>query len=487
MPDLLEHTDYRWLGSDRVHGGGVMDTAVRAGTSSVDLLSPMPIERASAADLMELAADRADAAMQIGAVLVLGAVTGLDVAAVREAMADRVRAVPRLRQRLVRAPFGCGRPVWVDDPGFDIHRHVRSVGCPAPGDEDALLKLAAEAITDPLPLHQPLWSAILVTGLAGAASALIIVFHHVLADGIGGLAVLAQLVDGAPATAIVDFPKPPPTPRRLFIDAVGTRLAALTHLPAGARQLRAAIAEFGTDRTPRPPTCSLNRPTGPQRALALARVDLAAVHTIARAHGATVNDVMLTAVAGALHALLRHRGETIDTIVVSVPVALRRSASITHLGNEVGMMPVAVPTAGDAIHRLAAIAHITSSHKSAARDTPATLLAHIFRLMAKLGMLHRFIDRQRLITTLITNLHGPDIRLAFLGAPVTSIIPVSQTAGNVTVAFAVLSYAGTLVTTIIADPQHCPDLPELASEVHNQLNALTSRQCQTTPSKTSTR
>jgi diacylglycerol O-acyltransferase / wax synthase len=448
-----------------------MDTTVRADTDSAGLLPPQPIERASAADLMELAGDRTGAPMQVGAILVLGPVCGLDLTAVREVMADRVRAVPRLRQRLVRAPLGCGRPVWVDDSGFDIHRHVRSVDCPAPGDQDALLALAAEMITSPLPSHQPLWLATMVTGLAGGGTALIVVFHHVLADGIGGLAVLAQLVDGAPAVPIMDFPRPPPTPRQLFADAVHTRLAALTRLPAGARQLRAAIAELGTG-TPRPPSCSLNRPTGPQRALALARADLAAVHTTARAHGATVNDVMLTAVAGALRTLLRRRGETINSIVVSVPVSLRRSGSITRLGNQVGVMPVAIPTTGDPIRRLAAIARITSSRKATAPDASMALLGPIFRFMAQLGLLHRFIDRQRMITTLLTNLHGPDTRLSFLGAPVISLIPVSQTTGNVTVAFAVLSYAGTLVTTITSDPQHCPDLSELAAELHKQLNAL---------------
>src|SRR5690348_15562874 len=125
--------------------------------------------------------------------------TPLDLAVVRGVIADRVRGVPRMRQRLVDAPFGCGRPFWIDDPRFDVREQVRSIRCAAPGDEQALLAAVAGAVTMPLPRTRPLWSATLVTGLAEGRSALVMVFHHVLADGIGGLAVLARLVDGLPA------------------------------------------------------------------------------------------------------------------------------------------------------------------------------------------------------------------------------------------------------------------------------------------------
>jgi diacylglycerol O-acyltransferase len=92
---------------------------------------PVPIERASAADLALLAMECGGAVPEhLGAVLVLDAGPGLDVESVGRVLAERVRAVPRLRQRLVRAPTGCGRPVWVDDPGFDAARHVRLLPCP---------------------------------------------------------------------------------------------------------------------------------------------------------------------------------------------------------------------------------------------------------------------------------------------------------------------------------------------------------------------
>jgi len=431
------------------------------------------IERTSPNDLMELASDLPGSPMQVAAVLVLGTASGLDLTAVRDAIGERLLAVPRLRQRLVRAPFGGGRPVWVDDRDFDIRHHVNTVRCPAPGDETALLGVAATTVTRRLAANRPLWSATLVTSLADGGAALIVVLHHVLADGIGGLAVLARLVDGASTAPSSDFPRPSPGRRGLVRDAFGTRLRALTHLPAGVRQLSSAIAALTMGGTTGPPRSSLNQPTGPRRSLAVARADLASVRRVAHAHGATVNDVVLTAVTGALHAVLRHRGESVDRFVVSVPTSARREATAGRLGNQVGVMPVPVTVTGDPQQRLTAIADTTRHRKPAAPSASAALLGPVFRTLARLGAFRFFVDRQRLVTTLVTNLRGPDHRLSFLTAPITDVIPVSPVTGNVTVAFAVLSYAGTLVVTVIADPQRCPDLPVLVTHLQAQLDLLT--------------
>jgi hypothetical protein len=136
----------------------------------------------------------------------------LDLPHTQALLAERARAVPRLRQRLIGTPPGCGHRIWVDDPDFDIRRHVREARCPAPGDERALLDTAVTVITERLPRSRPLWSAVFVTGLAGDAVAVVLVIHHVLADGIGGLAVLANLADHAPGRpqAAYPFPAPPP-------------------------------------------------------------------------------------------------------------------------------------------------------------------------------------------------------------------------------------------------------------------------------------
>ena len=433
---------------------------------------PVPVERANSIDLMELATDVGPVPMQVAAVLVLGGGPGLHLEAVRTALEERIRAVPRLRQRLVRVPPGCGRPVWVDDPGFDIRRHVHELRCPPPGDEPALLAAAARVATRRLPGGTPPWAAYLVSGLAAGRAALVVVVHHVLTDGIGGLAVLAKLVDGVPAAPGYGFPRPAPSRSRLFQDALAGRARAVAALPARLRLLRGAVAELRPGRIRRAPACSLNRPTGARRRLAVARADLDAIRQVAHAHGGTVNDVVLAAVAGAVHGLLRGRGETVGHLVVSVPVSARRQASAGRLGNQVGVIPVEVPAAGDPVDRLPAIVRASRARKAAPRGASAALLAPAFRFLARLGVLGRLIGRQRLVNTFVTNLPGPSHRLSFLGAPITEVIPVSGTTGNVTVAFAVLSYAGTLVVTLVADPDRCPDLPVLTVELQTQLDTL---------------
>ena len=433
------------------------------------------IDRASPTDLMQLATEVPGSPMQVTAVLVLGEATALDLAAVRDAIGQRLRAVPRLRQRLVRAPLGGGRPIWVDDPGFDVRHHVHTLTCPAPGDEAALLAVAADIAGRKLAADRPLWSAVLVTALADGGAALIVTLHHVVADGIGGLAVLARLVDGAPTAPDADFPRPAPRRRALVRDAFDVRLRTVTHVVAGFRRLCSAVAGLaGT--TDGPPRSSLNQPIGSRRSLAVARADLAAVRQVAHAHGATANDVMLTAVTGALQAVLRHRGENVDRFVVSVPISARRGATADRLGNQVGVMAVPVTVAGDPYQRLAAIAHTTRCRRPATPGATTALLGPAFRILARLGAFRWFVNRQRLVTTMVTNLRGPDVRLSFLTAPVIDVVPVSQITGNVTVAFAVLSYAGTLVVTVIADPQHCPDLQFLVARLQSELDLLTSDQ-----------
>ena len=341
---------------------------------------PVPVDRASPADLMQLATDVGPAPMHVGAVLVLDTGPGFSVQEAQRLLGERIHAVPRLRQRLRRAPPGCGRPFWADDPAFDLRHHVRQRPCPPPGDERALLEVAAAVTGEPLPRSRPLWSATFVTGLAGGSTGLVIVMNHVLADGIGGLAVLARLVDEVPGLPpghpqAAGFPVPAPRARTLAADAWAGRARRLTHPARSVRTIRQGLAELGGARPPRrlPPT-SLNRPTGPQRRLDVVAADLAAVRDLGHAHGGTVNDVILAAIAGALRALLASRGEQLDLVTASVPVSARQAATGGQLGNQVGVMPVTLPTSGDLAARVTQIAAITRERKTAARGTSAAVL-----------------------------------------------------------------------------------------------------------------
>ncbi|MEO9222026.1 MAG: wax ester/triacylglycerol synthase domain-containing protein [Mycobacteriaceae bacterium] len=287
------------------------------------------VDRASAADVTSLVTDLADAPMHVGAVLLLGASTGWELGAAIEALEVRSRSVPRLRQRLQSAPFGCGRPFWVDDPAFSIDRHVTSSPCTGGSDINAVLRVAADIVGRPLPRDRPLWSATFVTGLDAGQVGLVVVFHHVLADGIGGLAVLANLVDGpdpSPAPELAGTAQAAPGTGALWLDATRARLDQVSGLPGAIRSGVSAIAAMRSDRP--------------------------------------------------------HRN------------------------------------------------------------------------------------------TSVTNLHGPETSLAVLGAVVSDVIPISVATGNVTVSFAVLSYAGKLTVTVIADPRACPDLQSLTHLLQDELASL---------------
>lgn len=431
------------------------------------------VERASPEDVTNLASERATAPMQAGAILVLDTPNGLDARKAVDVLAARIRSIPRLRQRLVPVPVGCGRPIWVDDADFDISRHVRVATCPGSGDERALLDLAADVSATRLPTDRPFWSATLVEGVHPHHSALIVVFHHVLTDGIGGLAVLARLVDDQPAPSPDGFPQPAASKGQIALDALRGHLQAITRLPGAMRRLGAAIAEMRATKAPRPTRTSLNQPTGPHRRFGVARADLEEVRAVAHAHGATVNDVVLAAVAGALLRLLASRGEEANRLVASVPVSRRRLADADVLGNQVDVVPIELPVTADLRRRLETIAVATREAKRTPRGASAALLGPTFRILARLGLFAWFIDRQRLVTTFVTNMRGPPTPLAFTGAPISGILPVSVITGNVTVAFAVLSYAGTLAITVITDPDACPDRATLHAALQDELNRLT--------------
>ncbi|MEC5154892.1 diacylglycerol O-acyltransferase [Cryobacterium sp. CAN_C3] len=430
-----------------------------------------PIQRTTPNDLMALATEYAGSPMQVAAILILD--RPVDLAAVRSVLAERITAVARFRQRLQRTPFGCGRPVWIDHADFSIDCHVVDHKCPAPGDEAALLKIAATAAVYPLPRDRPLWSITVVHGLSGERSALIFVIHHVLADGIGGLAALGLLVDGAPVLPSVSFPSPQPSARELLAEATLSRVHALRQWPAALRLMQGASAELRGGRIDHPTPCSLNQPTGPHRQLTVARAGLSALSLSAHTNHATINDILLTAVSGALAEALHHRGESAETFVFSVPVSGRLDKAAPALGNHVGAMLVEVSPLEDTRQRLAAVAEVTQARgHSLGRGASAVLLEPVFRLLAQVKAFRWFVDHQRVVTSFLTNLRGPSTPMTFLGAAVTDIIPVTQINGNVTISFAALSYSGTLAVTLIADPVHCPDLQLICGKLQSQLDLL---------------
>ncbi|WP_214401417.1 wax ester/triacylglycerol synthase domain-containing protein [Pseudonocardia lacus] len=433
------------------------------------------LDRASPADLTVLAADRRRGAPgQIGVVLVLDAGPGVDVRAARAALAARAPAVPRLRQRLRVLPPGLGRPLWVDDAAFAAESHIRSPECAEPLDEPALLDVAARATTRPLPRSQPLWRAVVVP-VTGGRVGVVLVLHHGVADGIGGLAVLGRLLDPARARPRADFPRPVPGWWVLAADAAHDAVRAAIGLPAVFGELHRVRAAGGVPGTLTP--TSLLHPTGRHRRLAVARVDLAAVRRTAHRHGGTVNDVLLAAVAGALRRALVTRGErAVESLRIAVVAAGRRTASPEEPGNATGPLVVAVPAGGplgDRVERIAgAVPAVRAAADAGAAGSPGVgALQPLFRLVARTGLYRAYLSHQHRMHTLLSNVRGPEQALRLGGATIREMIPVSVgEAGNMTVQFVALSYAGGLVVTVVADPRHVPDTDGIAHALQAELD-----------------
>ena len=434
------------------------------------------IDRASPNDVTILATDRGAAPMNIGAVLVLETDpkrSPPDIAWLRGLLSARIPVVPRFRHRLVATPPGCGRPVWVDDPDFVLDRHLSAYDLDRWGTEN-ILQVAAEVLCSRLDRGRPLWRACLVTGPEPGQAALVLVIHHVLADGLAGLAVLAALADGLGMTDPGPFPQAWPRRRELARDAVRARLSALSTLPRALQRGAQGLAELGLggQRPTLAERISLNRPTGRRRRLTTVTVPLDPVSEAAHHHGATVNDIVLTAVTGALATLLERRGERPHQLVVSVPISARRSAAVTRLGNETGVVPVAVPAVSDDHARLRAVVALTHDAPRHQRASSAGPLGLVFRALARLGLFQAVVDHQRLVHTFETNVRGPRESLELGGHRVAQIVPLAVNPGNVGVSFGVLSYAGQLVVTVVADPLIVPDQDLLTTSLRRILGDL---------------
>jgi diacylglycerol O-acyltransferase / wax synthase len=429
-------------------------------------------ERVSSEDLMSLASRRHPPPLQVGAVLILDVRGGLDLGSLRTVLQQRVAAVPRLRQRLEKVPLGCGRPVWVDDPGFNIDDHLRVSKQRSEIDDAGLLDIAADLVTKPLPEDRPLWAAVLVPALTGGRAAVVLLMHHVVGDGLAGLAVLGGLLDGAPTPPRAADPRPRPSRAALAKDAWRDRIRSLRRLPTALGRLSAALGELGPSLSRRAQPCSLNKPTGPNRSLRTIAADLHQVRALAHSHGATVNDLVLTAVTGALHQLLAERGEELDTLVVSVPFAARARTEPDQLGNRSGVIPVSLPVSGAFSDRLTAVSGIMRAAKQHERGASTAVLSPVFRFLARFGLYQYFIEHQSFVHTFVSDLRGPSAPLSLLGCRVLDVVPLSVATGNVTVSFTALSYDNRLMITVTSDPETCPDVERLCSPLKSQLTGM---------------
>jgi diacylglycerol O-acyltransferase / wax synthase len=448
------------------------------------------MERLGGLDLQVLLWDDFGWSGDIGALAILDGASLLDddgdvrIEAVRRRIEPRLHLVPRFRQRLYRPRRGLGWPLWVDSASFDLADHVRVLPLPAPGDEAQLLLACEELARRRLDPARPLWEMWLLPGLPQGRVGLFVKLHHAIADGVAGVAAFGALLDLAADAAgpVVPpwTPAPAPTAGELLQDNVRRRvqeldraLSSLAH-PAGmlrrARAAWPAWREFFAEQ--RAPRTSLNRPIGVDRRLALIGSRLDLVKQIAHAHDAKVNDVVLAAVAGGLRELLRGRGEHVEQLALRamVPVSLHREQPGRASGNQDGSMVVPLPIGEpDHVRRLQLIAAETAARKNKAHPPMGS---GIFRFAVAQRMFLRLFARQRLMNVSVTNVPGPPVPLYLAGAPLLEMFPVVSLVANFTLIVAVLSYAGQLNITAVADRDGCADVEVFAQGVRSALDDL---------------
>jgi diacylglycerol O-acyltransferase len=448
------------------------------------------LERLTASDLFMLLWDDYGWPNQIGGLAILDGTSLLDrhgrvrIDAVRRHIEPRLAAVPRFRQLLSRPRPGLGWPLWVDAPGFDLADHIRVHPLGAPGDQAQLLRVCAELAQRPLDRARPLWELWLLPGLPERQVGAFIKVHHVVADGPAGVATFGALLD---LTADAPTPVPPPwtpTPIPTTIELLGDNLrrrrqelgrgwSGLAHPGRTLRRARAAWPawrEVFTEQ--RAPRTSLNQPVGADRRLAIVGGRLDRTKQIAHAHHAKVNDVVLAAVAGGLRQLLASRDEDVGGLVLRamVPISLHQEQPGQAQGNQPGWMMVPLPLGEpDPVRRLALIAAETAARRFKARPQAGS---GIFRFLAGQRAWYRHFPRQRSVNLVVTNVPGPPVPLYLAGARLLELFPVVPVMGNLTLVVAVLSYAGQLNLTAVADRDGCPDLEVFAQGVRSTLDDL---------------
>jgi diacylglycerol O-acyltransferase / wax synthase len=361
-------------------------------------LAQRHLDRLTAVDASFLHQENAISHMHIGAVTIFEGPPPR-FTAVLEHIRARLHLVPRYRQKLAYPPLETGRPLWVDDPTFNLEYHVRHSALPAPGTEQQLHRLAARISSQQLDRSKPLWECWFVEGLEDGRFALIFKTHHALVDGVSGVDLATVLFDLAPNPPKPDDlppwqPHPEPTGAELLAAGVAgfaktalgvteKALVAATNPAAAIDALREAAEGIGevvwAGLNPAPET-PLNVDIGPHRRYAVVRNKLEDFRYVKRVLGGTVNDVVLAVVSGSLARWLRSRGVRTEGLELRalVPVSIRPQDQRHQLGNQIVLMRGPLPVyIRDPVARLRFVKQAMDGLKESKQAVGAKVLADV--------------------------------------------------------------------------------------------------------------
>jgi WS/DGAT/MGAT family acyltransferase len=409
----------------------------------------------------------------------------------------RLHLVPRYRQRLAHTSLDSGRPVWVDDPSFNLEYHVRHTALPAPGDRNQLLRLLSRIFSQQLDRSKPLWETWFVEGLEQNRFALISKTHHALIDGIAGVDLATVLYDAAPVPPAVEYSgspwQPRPEPGTLGLVAAGLRgvlraglevgagtVDAVTHperAVARAREAAEGVGEIvwaGLNPAPQSP---FNVPIGPHRRFVAVPAPLADFKTVKNAFGGTVNDVVLSVVSGALRSFLHGRGVRTEGLELRalVPVSVRPEHERNQLGNRLAAMRAPLPVyIADPIQRLQVVREAMDGLKESKQAMGAEVLAGVqnFAPPTILAQASRLNFSTRLFNLIVTNVPGPQFPLYILGRELMEVYPVAFLPRDHALAVAIMSYNGQMNFGLLADFDAMPDIEDIGERIADELAEL---------------
>jgi len=406
----------------------------------------------------------------------------LDMKRLRHNFETRLLPFPRFRQLAVEQSL-FRQPRWEYDPEFDLDNHIEEISLPRRGAERAFRRLLDDLATTPLDRSRPLWRATVVTGYRGG-TAIIWNMHHAVGDGVAMMRVLLSVCD--------TFPNPPATRaaaggRSTESPSIASYLRPAARTVAGARKFTSKLMHSGIDvlrspasileyadtgtayakalthltvMPPDPPTLLKGELSSRKRTTWADRIRLVDVKHVAKATDSTVNDVLISAVAGGLGRYLRLRGEDIDEVHIRamIPVNVRSTEVSPGLGNEFGLvLPKLEVGYHDPVERLRAVKH----EMDAIKASPQAAVS--FAILQTIGSTAS--DVQRLIvnffgtkTSLVmTNVPGPTVRLYLAGMTLRRMMFwVPQSAG-LGLGVSIFSYAGEVDIGVVSDERVIPD------------------------------
>ncbi|TFV66108.1 UNVERIFIED_ORG: wax ester/triacylglycerol synthase family O-acyltransferase [Bacillus sp. AZ43] len=457
------------------------------------------MDRMSALDAGFFYAESENTPMHVGSVAVFEgpAPTYGDVVRL---ILSKLPKVPRYRQRVRPVPMQLGRPLWVDDPHFQILYHVRHTAVPSPGSDEQLRNLAGRVLGQRLDMAKPLWELWLVEGLAEGRWALISKVHHCMIDGVAGTDLMQLMFDLDP-----DATHEPPrewTPRRppssltlaaeALTEAVTHPFQQLSSAPTVGGAVRAAkeLAHSGRTLAQTVPSLakqaitptarSLNGPIGPHRRWAWTEGKFEEFKAVRTALGGTVNDVVLAAITGGFRDLLEGRGElTSERLVVRsmVPVSVRREDQKGALNNQVSAVFVDLPVGlRDPVARLESIRGQMDEYKRAMQAVDANSIISMGDFIAptllSLGVRATLQAGQFWCQAVTTNVPGPRVPLYVLGKRMCTATAYVPIAGGTRCSIGIFSYLNTMTFGINADFDGYPDVDVLSGGIRRGLEEL---------------